>query len=112
MKKSKNFTWLIIGIITIVLGVVIPLFAFNRSVAYEYSKDTQGGQVTFYIVVTSEKELKDIESAIVNIKYDDGDTEEYETYFIKKSKVDKEFKYEFTIVEQDDWEEAKSKGCP
>lgn len=109
MKKSKNYTWLIFGIITILAGILIPLFAFNDTVTYEYSKDTQAGQVTFYVVVTSKNEIKDIQntSAIVNIEYEDGDTEEYETYFIKQTSVDGEFKYEFKIVETDDWEEAK-----
>ena len=107
MKKSRNYTWLILGIITILLGVIVPLFAFNNPVTYEYSKDAQGGQVTFYVVVTSKDEIKDIESAIVNIKYDDGDIEDYETYSVKKSKVDNEFKYEFIIVETDDWDEAE-----
>jgi len=107
MKKSKNFTWLVLGILTILLGVLIPLFAFNDPVTYEYSKDAQAGQVTFYVVVTSKDEIKDIQNAIVNIEYEDGDTEEYETYFIKQKSVDSEFKYEFKIVETDDWEEAR-----
>ena len=107
MKKSKNYTWLILGIITILLGILIPLFAFNSSISYEYNKDAQAGQVTFYVVVTSKNEIKDIESAIVNIKYDDGDIENYETYSVKKLKVENEYKYEFIIVETDDWEEAE-----
>ena len=107
MKKSRNFTWLILGIITIILGIVIPLFAFNRTVSYEYNKDAQAGQVSFYIVVTSKEQIKDVQNAIVNIKFEDGDTEEYETYFIKQTYVDGKFKYEFKIVETDDWEEAQ-----
>lgn len=106
MRRSRNFTCLILGILTILLGILIPLFAFNYPVTYEYDKDAQSGQVTFYIAVTSKDEIKDIESAIVNIKYVDGDTEEYETYAVKQSNVDKEFTYEFIIVETDDWEEA------
>ena len=107
MKKTKNCTWLILGIITILLGILIPLFAFNSSISYEYEKDAQAGQVTFYVVVNSKDEIKDIQNAIVNILYEDGETEEYETYFIKQSNVDGEYKYEFKIVETDDWEEAK-----
>ena len=109
MKKSKNCTWLILGIITILLGILIPIFAFNSSISYEYSKDAQAGQVTFYVVVTSKEEIKDMQnaSAIVNIEYEDGDSEEYEIYFIKQMFVDGKFKYEFKIVEKDDWEEAR-----
>jgi len=107
MKKSKNCTWLILGILTILLGIFVPLFAFNNPITYEYNKDTQASQVTFYVVVTSENEIKDIQNEIVNISYKDGDTEEYETYFIRQSKVDDKFKYEFKIVETDDWEEAE-----
>ena len=109
MKKSRNFTWLILGVLTILLGILIPLFAFNNPVTYEYSKDAQSDQVTFYVVVISKDEIKDIQNtiAIVNIEYEDGDTEEFETYSIKQSQVDSKYKYEFKIVETDDWEEAE-----
>jgi len=107
MKKSRNFTWLVLGILTILLGIFVPLFAFNSPISYQYEKDAQAGQVTFYIVVTSNNEIKDVQNAIVNISYKDGDTEEYEIYFIKQINLDGDYRYEFKIVETDDWEDAE-----
>jgi len=38
MKKNKNYTWLVVGIITILAGILIPLFAFNQTTYYEVKK--------------------------------------------------------------------------
>ena len=103
MKKSRNFTWLILGIITILLGILIPIFAFNQSVYYEVEKDTHAGNVTFYVTIISEDEIKDIQNAIVTLSYDNSEDEEKEVYYVKNVKADDEYKYEFKIVETNDW---------
>ena len=103
MKKSRNFTWLILGIITILLGILVPVFAFNQSVYYEVEKNTQPGNVTFFVTITSDEEIKDIQNAIVNLSYDNSEDKEYEVYYVKNVKADDEFKYEFKVVETGDW---------
>lgn len=103
MKRSKNFTWLILGIITILVGILVPIFAFNQSVYYEVDKDTHAGNVTFYVTITSKEEIKDIQNAIVKISYDNVDDKEYEVYYIKSGKSDDDYVYEFKLVETNDW---------
>ena len=103
MKKSRNYTWLVLGIITILVGILVPIFAFNQSVYYEVEKDTHAGNVTFYVKITSEDEIKDIQNAIVTLSYDNSEDEEKEVYYVKNVKADDEYKYEFNIVVKENW---------
>ena len=103
MKRSKNYTWLVIGIIVILAGILVPIFAFNQSAFYEVKKDTHAGNITFFITVTSEDEIKDINNAIVEVSYDNADNKEFEVYYIKSVKVDDKYTYEFKLVETTNW---------
>ncbi len=103
MKRSKNFTWLILGVITIVLGLIIPFVVFNQSIYYEFEKDVNAGSTTFYVTITSNEELEKVHYAIINLEYTQGEDREYEVYYVKSEKSDKNFIYEFKLVETDNW---------
>ena len=103
MKKSRNHTWLILGIIIILVGILVPIFAFNQSRYYEVEKDTHAGNVTYYVTVTSEDEIKDIQYAIVELSYDNAEDKEQEVYYVKNTKSGDKYKYEFKVVEVNDW---------
>ena len=103
MKKNRNFTWLILGIITILIGILVPIFAFNQSVYYEFEKDTHAGNVTFYVTITSKEEIEKVHYATVNLGYENGEDREYEVYYVKSGKSDNKFIYEFKLVETENW---------
>ena len=100
MKRSKNFTWLILGVITIVIGLIIPFVAFNQTCYYEVEKDLHSSSVTFYVTITSNEEIKDIQNAILTLSYENSEDKEREVYDdIELNKTEKGFVYEFKFVE-------------
>jgi len=109
MKKNKNYTWLVVGIITILAGILIPLFAFNQTTYYEVKKNEQTGNVSFYVSIVSKEEIKDIENATVVVEYSNNEEDkEYEVYSFKKTNEDNKFYYSFQIIETQNWKYADS----
>lgn len=103
MKRSKNFTWLILGVITIVLGILIPFVFMQQSVYYEYKKDTRPGTTTYNIEITSKKELNSVKNVVVRINAMDDEIREYEVYYVKADKLGDNYFYELQCVVTHDW---------
>ena len=103
MKKSKNFTWLILGIITIILGILIPFVFMQQTTYFESEKNVRPGSATYNIKITSKKEIKDIESVVVKIECVDDEEREFEVYSVKKDTDGNKYTYELQLVVTHNW---------
>lgn len=103
MKKSRNHTWLILGIITIILGVLVPLVFMQQTMYFESEKNVQPGSATYNIKITSNKEIKDIEKVVVEIECVDDEDREFEVYSVMADKDEKKYIYELQLVVTHNW---------
>lgn len=103
MKRSKNYTWLILGIITIVLGVLIPFVFMQQSVYFETEKNVRPGSATYNIKLTSKDEIEDIQHVTIRVSCADDKDREFEVYSIKADKDDNKYIYEFQLIVTHDW---------
>ena len=103
MKRSRNYTWLILGVITIVLGILIPFVFMQQSMYFESEKNTRPGTTTYNIEITSKEEFNNFKNVVVRLNSADDEIREFEVYYVKSDKVGSKYHYELQLVVTHDW---------
>lgn len=103
MKRSRNYTWLVLGIITIILGILIPFVFMQQTMYFESEKIVRPGSATYNVTITSKEELENVRTAVVRVNCINDETREFEVYSIKSDKDGNKFIYEFQVNVTQDW---------
>lgn len=98
MKRSKNYTWLVLGIIVIILGIVLPFVAMDQSAYYEYDENAGANTKTFNIKILSKDEIAQIKNIVVEFDCKDNETRKSEVYYVKSYQEKNKYVYEFQVV--------------
>lgn len=105
MKKNKNYTWLVLGIITILIGIIVPVVFMSQSIYFESDKITGLGSDTYKVRIISKNEIDDIKDIVVSFTCIDNDTVEYNAHTITHNKEKNKHIYEFQFVITDSFVE-------
>lgn len=97
MKKSRNYTWLVLGIITIILGLILPFVLMNQSMYYECDCITDSQHTnnkTFTITIYSKEKISNIQNVVITFDCIDNEKREQEVNFVTSSKEKGKYVYE------------------
>lgn len=101
MKKSKNYVWLVLGIITILIGLILPFVLMSQSAYFESSSVADNVDIckkTYNITIYSKEEMKDVDYVVITFKCKDREDREYEVNSVKTSKDGNKYVYSVVCV--------------